>query len=157
MMPGIAYTLPYFSGGVIMYVVYQRFGTRPRLAWLGLGIIAASALVGFQHHTFAIFGAYIVVFLAERPNIGSRFAQRWGDLSYGAFLFGWPIEQLIQQFTGLHSGWQLFACSLPVVFACAAVSWWAIESPCLKLKKPSQRLLSSSTLWLTAWSTAPRL
>jgi peptidoglycan/LPS O-acetylase OafA/YrhL len=140
MMPGIAYTLPYFSGGVIMYVIHQRFGTRPRLAWLSLGLICASALVGFQHYAFAIFGAYIVVFLAERPNIGSHFTQRWGDLSYGAYLFGWPIEQLVQQLTGLDSGWQLFACCLPVVFACAAVSWWLIERPFLKLKKLSQRL-----------------
>ena len=45
---GIAYTLPYFSGGVIMYVVYQRFGTTPRLAWLSMGFICASALVRFQ-------------------------------------------------------------------------------------------------------------
>jgi peptidoglycan/LPS O-acetylase OafA/YrhL len=154
MMPGIAYTLPFFAGGVIMYVVYQRFGTTPRLAWLSLGVISASALVGFQHLAFAIFGAYIVVFLAERPNIGSRFAKRWGDLSYGAYLFGWPVEQFVQQFTGLHSGWQLFACCLPMVLACAAVSWWLIERPCLRLKKQSERFLSRSALWLTAWSTA---
>lgn len=146
MMPGIAYTLPYFSGGVVMYVVYQRFGTTPRLAWLSLGLICVSALIGFQFYAFAIFGAYIVVFLAERSNIGSSFAQRWGDLSYGIYLFGWPIEQLVKHLTGLDSGWQLFAFSLPMVFACAAVSWWAIERPCLKLKKLSQRLLSRSTL-----------
>jgi peptidoglycan/LPS O-acetylase OafA/YrhL len=35
-MPGIAYTLPYFSGGVIMYVVYQRCGTTTCLGWLSL-------------------------------------------------------------------------------------------------------------------------
>jgi hypothetical protein len=38
MMPGIASTLPYFSGGLIMYVVYQRFGATPCLsqctAWI---------------------------------------------------------------------------------------------------------------------------
>jgi peptidoglycan/LPS O-acetylase OafA/YrhL len=139
MMPGIAYTLPYFSGGVIMYTVYRRFGTLPRLAWLCLGFICASALVGFQQYAFALFGPYILVFLAERPNIGSRFAQRWGDLSYGAYLFGWPMEQLVQHFLGLRNGWQLFALSLPMVFACAAISWWAIERPCLRLKELSQR------------------
>jgi peptidoglycan/LPS O-acetylase OafA/YrhL len=146
MMPGIAYTLPYFSGGVVMYVVYQRFGTTPPLACLSLGFIGASAVVSFQQYAFAIFGPYILVFLAERPNIGSRFAQRCGDLSYGAYLFGWPIEQLVQHFLGLHNGWQLFALSMPVVFACAAISWWAIERPCLKLKELSHRLLSRSVL-----------
>jgi peptidoglycan/LPS O-acetylase OafA/YrhL len=86
------------------------------------------------------------VFLAGRPNMGSLFAQRWGDLSYGAYLFGWPMEQLIQHLTGLRSGWQLFACSLPAVFACAAVSWWAIENPSLKLKKLKPRLSSRLAL-----------
>jgi peptidoglycan/LPS O-acetylase OafA/YrhL len=146
MMPGVAYTLPFFSGGVIMYVIYHRFGTRPGLVWLSLGLICTSALVGFQHYAFAIFGSYVVVFLAGRPNMGSLFAQRWGDLSYGAYLFGWPMEQLIQHVTGLRSGWQLFACSLPAVFACAAVSWWAIENPSLKLKKLRPRLSSRLAL-----------
>ena len=145
-MPGIAYTLPYFSGGVVMYVVYQRFGTTLLLAWLSLGFICASALVGFQQYAFAIFGSYILVFLAERSNIGSRFAQRCGDLSYGAYLFGWPMEQLVQHFVGFYNGWQLFALSLPIVFACAAISWWVIEKPCLKLKELSPRLLSRSVL-----------
>jgi len=141
MMPGIAYTLPYFSGGVIMYVVYQRFGTNSALALLSAGFLCTSALFRFQDIAFAIFGAYLVVFLAERPNIGSRFARRFGDLSYGIYLIGWPMAQLIQQLTALRSGWLLFACSLPVIFACAGVSWWAIERPCLKLKKPTYRLL----------------
>jgi peptidoglycan/LPS O-acetylase OafA/YrhL len=154
LMPGIAYTLPYFSGGVMIYVVYRRFGTTMPLAWLCVGFICASALVGLQHYAFATFGAYIVVFLAQRPNIGSRFAQRWGDLSYGAYLFGWPVEQLVQRFAGLHSGWELFACSLPVVLACAAISWWVIEKPCLDLKKPMHHLVSRSALCLTIRSNA---
>jgi peptidoglycan/LPS O-acetylase OafA/YrhL len=47
------------------------------------------------------------------------------------------MERLLQQLTGLHSGWQLFAFSVPAVLACAAASWWLIERPCLKLKKIS--------------------
>jgi len=154
MMPGIAYTLPYFAGGVVMYAVYQRFGTTPRLAWLSLAVLCASALGGLQHYAFAIFGAYLVVFLAERGNIGSRFAHRWGDWSYGAYLFGWPVEQLVQQLTGLQSGWQLFVCSLPCVLGCAAVSWWVIEKPCLALKKLTGRLSAPSARWSTPWSAA---
>jgi peptidoglycan/LPS O-acetylase OafA/YrhL len=146
MIPGIAYTLPFFSGGVIMYVVHQRFGTNARLAWLSLGLIGAGALVGVQHYVFTLFGAYIVVFLAERPNPGSRFAHRWGDLSYGAFLFGWPVAQLVEQLTGSRSGWQLFAYSLPAVLVCAFISWWAVEKQFLDLKGLVIRRLSDLKL-----------
>jgi hypothetical protein len=34
-------------------------------------VCSGTALLGFQHYAFVVFGAYIVVFLAERPNIGS--------------------------------------------------------------------------------------
>jgi hypothetical protein len=123
MMPGIAYTLPYFSGGVIMYVVYQRFGTTPRLAWLSLGFICASALVGFQHYAFAIFGAYIVVFLAERPNIG-RALPNAARRVLGVYLFGWPVEKLIQH-TRFAAG--SFCMQSARGFACA-MALWAIEA-----------------------------
>jgi peptidoglycan/LPS O-acetylase OafA/YrhL len=144
-MPGIFFTLPFFAAGAVMYVVHDRFGTTRTLAAMSLGLLCASALIGLQSYGFAVFGAYIVVFLAERPNIGSRFAHRWGDLSYGLYLFGWPVEQLMQQLTGVRSGWQLFIVSLPIVVACAAVSWWAVERPCLSLKKLTRRY--SSAAW----------
>src|SRR4051812_6334966 len=75
---------------------------------------------------------YIVVFLATRPNIGSRLAHRIGDLSYGLYLFGWPVEQLTQQLTGSRSGWELFLYSLVPTLAVAAVSWWVVERPLIK-------------------------
>jgi peptidoglycan/LPS O-acetylase OafA/YrhL len=146
-MPGIAFTLPYFAAGVVMYVVHDNFGTRSTVAALSFGLLCASALIGLQHYGFALFGAYVVVFLAERPNVGSHFAHRWGDLSYGLYLFGWPVEQFTQQVTAIRSGWQLFIVSLPFVFACAAVSWWAVERPCLSLKKLTRRYSESSAAW----------
>ena len=85
--------------------------------------------------TAAPLGAYLIVLLASRPNIGSRLAGRVGDLSYGVYLLGWPIQQLVQQFTGTRSGWELFAYSLISVFAAAMVSWWAVERPSLALEK----------------------
>lgn len=146
-VPGVAYTLPYFAAGVLMQVVHARFGTTKLGALASAGVLLASAFVGLQHYAFAAFGAYLVVFLAERPNAGSRFARRYGDLSYGLYLFGWPVEQLTQQVTGLRDGWQLFAASLPLVFACAAVSWWAVERPFLRLKGLIRHVSARATGW----------
>jgi peptidoglycan/LPS O-acetylase OafA/YrhL len=123
--------------------IHDRFGTTRTLAVLSFGLLCTSALVGLQHYGFAIFGAYVVVFLAERPHIGSRFAHRWGDLSYGLYLFGWPVEQFMQQGTAIRSGRLLFIVSLPFVVACAAISWWVVERPCLSLKKLTPRYSAS--------------
>ena len=137
---GIAYTLPYFSGGVIMYVIYARFGTRTTLAWIALAALCLSPLVGRENYAFAIFGSYIVVHLAQRDNIGSTLARKWGDLSYGLYLFGWPVTAAIRHFAGTDSGWVLIAYSLPLTSLAAAVSWWAIERPCIGLKNVFRRM-----------------
>jgi peptidoglycan/LPS O-acetylase OafA/YrhL len=122
-----------------MYVIYQRFGTKNLLAWIALGALCLSSLIGRPDYAFAIFGSYIVVHLAQRNNIGSTLAQKWGDLSYGLYLFGWPATASIKHFAGTESGWVLIAYRLPLTFALAAVSWWAIERPCIGLKHVFRR------------------
>jgi peptidoglycan/LPS O-acetylase OafA/YrhL len=134
LMPGIAYTLPYFAAGVGMYVVHRTFATRTiGAAVSAFGLVTAAAL-GHEKLAFAVFGAYLVIFLAERSNPVSRFARRAGDLSYGVYLFGWSIEQLLQIWTGARSGEVLFAYSLVPTLGVAAISWWVIERPCIRLK-----------------------
>jgi peptidoglycan/LPS O-acetylase OafA/YrhL len=141
-MPGIAYTLPYFAAGIVMYSIYIRFGTSRTIAAVCLVLLMASAMFGAQQYAFAPLGAYLAVFVGMQPNVGSRIARRVGDLSYGIYLFGWPIEQLTQQFTGIRNGWALFACSLPLVLAVAALSWWTVERPFMRLK--ASRAIASS-------------
>jgi peptidoglycan/LPS O-acetylase OafA/YrhL len=140
LLAGVAYTLPYFVFGIVMYIVYCRFGTKKVFAWISLGLLFTSAIVGFQHYAFAIFGAYLIIHLGQCSNILSRFAQKRGDLSYGLYLFGWPVEQLIQQLARPDNGWMLFALTLPPLLLCAFISWWMVEKPCLKLKTQISQL-----------------
>jgi len=94
-----------------------------------------SAIVGMQHYAFSIFGAYLVVFLGTRYSPLSQFAQRFGDWSYGLYLFGWPVEQVINQLSQPSSGVKLFVYSLPVTMGVAAISWFVVEKPSLVVKK----------------------
>ena len=78
-IPGVAYTLPYFAGGVAMFVFVSRFGTHRWLALTSLFLLCLSTFVGMQHYAFPIFGAYLVAFIGERPNPASSFAAKvWG-------------------------------------------------------------------------------
>jgi peptidoglycan/LPS O-acetylase OafA/YrhL len=131
---GIAYTLPYFAAGVVMSVIYERLGTRNAVALACVAGLAVSAFFGVQKLAFAVFGAYLIVHLAQRPNIGSRFAGRFGDLSYGLYLFGWPVEQVVKQVTATDDPWYVLAATLPLVFAAAACSYHLVERPALSLK-----------------------
>ena len=139
LLSGIAYTLPYFAAGIVMYVIYERFGTSRILACLGFGLLCGSPVFGLQYYAFATGGAYLLIFFATRANIGSWVTKRVGDLSYGVYLFGWPVTQLMQQLTGTGTGWALFAYSLLPTLGVAVVSWWLVERPFLKLKVFSAR------------------
>ena len=133
-MPGLAYTLPYFAAGVLMYWVYERYRTTPAVALACVGLLALAALIGMQVYAFALVGAYLIVFAGERPNIGSRFAERFGDCSYGLYLYGWPTEQMIRQATGTRDPWLLFLLAVPLTFVFAILSYHLIERPTMRMR-----------------------
>jgi peptidoglycan/LPS O-acetylase OafA/YrhL len=57
------------------------------------------------------------------------------DLSYGVYLYAWPIQQLLLQHgVGRGHPWALTAATLPVVLVVAAASWFGVEQPALSLK-----------------------
>jgi peptidoglycan/LPS O-acetylase OafA/YrhL len=76
-------------------------------------------------------GAYLVLYLAlaiTLPNLA-----KYGDLSYGVYIYAWPIQQSISLL--LHANWILnLLLTLPVVLVCAFLSWHVVESPALRLK-----------------------
>ncbi len=137
---GVSYTLPYFAAGVAMYGVQSRFGLDRRIALACAVGLLASCFAGIEHYAFAIFGAYLVVFFGNRPNFGSRLAARIGDLSYGMYLFGWPVEHLVMHRTQSGDPWLVMALALALVVALAFVSYHLVEAPSLRLKTRLGRL-----------------
>jgi peptidoglycan/LPS O-acetylase OafA/YrhL len=136
----IAATLPYFAAGVSMFVVHRRFGTHKVGAIAAGVLLVAAAVLGVFEYAYIVFGTYLVVFFAGRSNPGSRFARRAGDLSYGVYLFGWPIEQFLQIHIGASSGEVLFVYAIPSTLAIAAISWWVVERPFMRLKGSAHTL-----------------
>lgn len=135
-LPGICYPLPYFAAGVVMWWLTTHLGISRPLAHLCGAAVVAGALLGFPHQAFACFGAYLVVYLGCQPSpIGSWIA-RSGDLSYGLYLFGWPVQQLLRQTLDLRDPLLMFALST----ACTAVLAWvlfhAVEKPAMALRQP---------------------
>jgi peptidoglycan/LPS O-acetylase OafA/YrhL len=71
--------------------------------------------------------------LRHRPRqIGG--ATRFGDLSYGIYLYGWPIEQTVRYLLADAATWWLvFLISLPLAASAAMLSWVLVEKPALRL------------------------
>lgn len=135
-LAGVAFTLPYFAGGALMYLVYERFGVQRAVALACAAGVALAASFGGLALAYATLGAYVVVYLGTRPNPGSALSARVGDLSYGVYLYGWPVQQLVKQATQSTDPWLMLALSAAATCVCAWVSSRCIERPALRLKAP---------------------
>lgn len=99
-----------------------------------LGLAGAIAAKHFDY-SLAICGGYLLFYGAYNSKWRlDGFAGR-GDLSYGLYLYGWPVQIMLVNFLGARMGpYGLFALALPLACLCAALSWRLVESPALRLK-----------------------
>jgi peptidoglycan/LPS O-acetylase OafA/YrhL len=59
-----------------------------------------------------------------------------GDISYGVYLFAFPVQQTVVYFLGANNSYMMLATiSIFITYLLALVSWKLLESPCLSLKK----------------------
>jgi peptidoglycan/LPS O-acetylase OafA/YrhL len=79
--------------------------------------------------------AYLTIYfaLAVRPlNLVGR---RLGDISYGVYVFAWPIQQWAVATTPACSNpWILAAVSIPISILFGLLSWNLVEKPAMKLR-----------------------
>jgi peptidoglycan/LPS O-acetylase OafA/YrhL len=130
----VAFGTPFLSGAVL-----YLWRDRVPLDWCSVvlcvvGLGGAMATSGFRL-AFAIFGAYLVIYLALAPSVRLPNLARWGDLSYGIYIFAWPVQQTVALLLGSAVTWYWNAAlSLPTVLALAWLSWHLVERPALSLK-----------------------
>jgi peptidoglycan/LPS O-acetylase OafA/YrhL len=108
------------------------------LLLLGLCAVAL-ALRGHDAYRWA-FGAcvaYGAMWFAYAPRLPSL--ERIGDYSYGLYLYGYPVQQLVAMWQPQWGPWQSLAASLPLTLLLAIASWHAIEKPALRLKPRGKR------------------
>ncbi|MEA3209911.1 MAG: hypothetical protein QOE70_2968 [Chthoniobacter sp.] len=120
-----------FLGGVLTWQL------RGRLQWSrGWFLFASAALIGsLLYNGFSIVWPfalpYLVIWLAQKLPLHG--AERWGDFSYGLYIYAFPIQQILTL-----AGWNrwglkvYFAASLLTTLAVAVVSWFLVERPSLR-------------------------
>jgi peptidoglycan/LPS O-acetylase OafA/YrhL len=140
--------LPFFAAGMALYRLRRTriFDGRVALA-AALGLALSVPLHGFVL-LFPVFGSYLVLWLALERRLPVIPAARWGDLSYGLYIYGWPVEQAVLWAKGgPMPWWALFLWALPISAALAFLSWHLVEKRALRLKPrravPAARLASA--------------
>jgi peptidoglycan/LPS O-acetylase OafA/YrhL len=134
-LDGYAWFLSYFAAGMALYFLRKRGPFSGPLAGLaGLGVVIGN-FGPLPWALFPVLGAYTVIYIAVDAPFQARNATRFGDLSYGIYLYGWPCEEMAMHILGGRPPWwQVFALALPSAALLAWVSWHAVERPMLRWK-----------------------
>lgn len=78
--------------------------------------------------------AYLVIYVAQLRVPWINRWGKWGDLSFGLYIYAFPVQQLIVYFFGRGiSAGEMFALSLAGTLPLAFLSWHAVERPMMTL------------------------
>ena len=97
--------------------------------------VFAASLHGTDKFVFAY--VLLLPYLVFYISIGQwgLWFNRWGDYSYGTYLYGWPCQQLtLMAFPDISNAGNTLIASVLAVFL-AFLSWNLVEKPSLKLKE----------------------
>jgi peptidoglycan/LPS O-acetylase OafA/YrhL len=91
--------------------------------------------------------AYVGLFCPKKPKIFFS-----GDYSYGMYLYGFPVQQVVVTLIPRVPWWMNVVISLVAAFVIAHCSWWFLEKPALSLKNDLLRfetavLSSLAKMW----------
>lgn len=122
----------FFAVGALLYVNREAVPLDGRVMLMLL--VAAALSAGSPNYEFACGAviAYGVFWLAFARKIAvPRYVQ---DYSYGIYLWGWPIQQLVNHAWPGIGPYGMLAVSLPAAWLAGAASWFLVERPSLSLK-----------------------
>jgi peptidoglycan/LPS O-acetylase OafA/YrhL len=142
---------PKVSANFLAGAVFYLYRDRIVLSRRGLGIVAAALLLlGVQPCAralpvgFPLLGGYLLLYCGYLKAAWMHDWARRRDLSYGMYLYSYPLQRLLVQWVGPVLGPPstvvtpilIFLVSMPMAVLCAAASWYLVESPAMKIRRP---------------------
>jgi peptidoglycan/LPS O-acetylase OafA/YrhL len=95
-------------------------------------ILFRNSEYGFFLYTLYI--SYFIFYIAFLEALNKFNPDKIGDLSYGVYIFAFPVQQVAANYITGISPVSMMAVTLPVVLCLAYFSWTFVERPALRLK-----------------------
>ncbi|HKX09670.1 MAG TPA: acyltransferase [Stellaceae bacterium] len=130
----VLWLLAFFVVGMLLQQWPRERVLDGRLALLALLGLTASVPFHAFILMFPLCGGYLVIYLALNPSLPVLSAARFGDLSYGLYIYGWPVEQTVLYLRPDATWWELFLVAYPATAVVAFLSWHLVEKRALRLK-----------------------
>ena len=113
-----------------------------RISWWGpwvVGLAAIGLTLALRRATTGTIalpwlGAVLLLAAGRAPLVPGTAWVRRNDVSYGVYLYSWPIQMLLIARLGVRNPWLVFALALPLAFLAGWISWRLVEKRALRLK-----------------------
>jgi len=142
----------YFLSGLCFYMYRDLIPHNRPLFFGALALLVGACIMGQGlHWILPICATYLLFYFAYSRTINVHNFAKYGDFSYGVFLYGYPVQQLLwYYFPNVKQ--PMLQAIVAMIISCgfAALSWHFVEKPFLRLK--SKR--NSPTVVATAVSSA---
>jgi peptidoglycan/LPS O-acetylase OafA/YrhL len=131
--------IAFFLLGAACYLFRARIKLSPPLAifvlMVDLLLLRLLPHAGKPLFPFAL--SYFLLVVGFHPGLFARWFLRFGDFSYGLYIYAWPVQQILAQ--RVTAPLQLFLYSYVLTLPLAIFSWYLIESPSLSRKRKLER------------------
>jgi peptidoglycan/LPS O-acetylase OafA/YrhL len=126
----------FFLSGGCFYIYRDKIRLDGRIALaVTVAVIVCMFSWSASELALATGGCYALIYLARKPSAWLNRFNRLPDVSYGTYLYAWPLQKLLIWYAPGISPWLVFAIAAPAAVALGAASWFAIEKPALKFKR----------------------
>ena len=126
----------FFGAGMVAYLFAQHLRLDRGWGWLALTVCIGAAFTPFLIEALALAGAYALLVFAYEAPTWFRDLTAKGDISYGVYVYAYPIQQLVAPTAlGLAATTALPAplldslLALPAVILSGVLSWVLVEKP----------------------------
>lgn len=139
-----------------MGMTYYCYEDKIKLEFKGFCLAFAGLVVGILffdfEYFFALFGSYMIFYIAFQKHFVASWYDRVGDLSYGIYIMAFPIQQIWLDMVGhptehyntmTMNPYLNMVLTILIVLPLSWFTWHYIEEPCLRLK--NTRLFKVST------------
>lgn len=148
---GLAFCAPSFAAGMVMRAFAKRH--RPSLG-VTFGSFAVLVVIAFGWRyldgappwdragtiLFPLLMICPLLYLGLLEWPWLKQVRAFGDPSYGVYLWGWPIQQVLRSLTGAGwSGYAFAALCVPIALAIGYASWHLLERPVLNFARKQRR------------------
>ena len=118
-----------FCVGTLFYLFERSipFNRTIALAAAGCLIIFLSSSL-LAESAVALFGGYLIFWTAL--HLDSKILRQINtrdDISYGVYLYAWPVQSALVYFWHIASPWPLTLLTIPIVYAVGFASWRLVE------------------------------